>query len=825
MKTENKYKYYGYFLIITSLSCFILSEQSVIVNDIFGAFFMVNYGLALAYLPILFIDKIGANKKFFSGFKLANTSISLVLFNISAYSLNRSLVVFRESTDWLTVFLLLFNLAILLYSFKEKLPVWSHYLVVIIISTGIVFEVYQSILILHLSTLGLAVFWFFGISLHALVPLCYVIVGFKQLRNYAKSNPKTLGIIAASIGSVFVILITYSIIYTSISNQIARINDLSNTYQTNMEVPAWIAISQKLDNDYFTEKVLKTDLVYQSAMHQTWDLDLNGFNDQRLHDPLVSIASYFAPSNTFLSTNDRIQIIKSLYGNRHLTEERLWNGRNLTTTSIISNIEFHPKQATSYTEYFVSIKNNSTNQWNQNEAIYTFELPEGSAVSSLSLWINGKEEKAYLTTKGKAKEAYNTIVGKERRDPSLVQWKEGNKISVRVFPCTPEEDRKFKIGITSPLSLTDNNYTYKAIKIEGERVDKARQYLKIRNNDLQISCKELHLKPDAEFDYEGSFNEDFKLSFEKQQTPEGDFSRKGFTYSIIKPIYETHSIHSKTIYLDLNANWTDETLKHLLSTHSDYQFYIFNPNKTKVTVENYHNILQEHHELRYSLFPFHKIDEQEAIIIINQKHNTPNLNELNESVFGKELKEKLGNKKNLYTFNIGEASQDYINSLKELSVFHYQLASTTLLDEILDTKQLELPQENENLIYLPQAHISIQKTVGEKANTGNDHIYRLFAYKDILRRIRQSYFDENYIDEELIGLASDANIVTPLSSLIVLESQNDYDRFGISKDEDSLGNANLSDSGAVPEPHEWAFIIMAVMLVLGYFYKTKFKKA
>jgi XrtN system VIT domain protein len=88
-------------------------------------------------------------------------------------------------------------------------------------------------------------------------------------------------------------------------------------------------------------------------------------------------------------------------------------------------------------------------------------MPEGAVVTSLSLWINGNEEKAILTTKEKADSAYKTIVGAERRDPSVVHWQEGNSVSVRVFPVLPGESRKFKIGITAPLERVKGNCVMK----------------------------------------------------------------------------------------------------------------------------------------------------------------------------------------------------------------------------------------------------------------------------------------------------------------------------------------------------------------------------
>jgi CHASE2 domain-containing sensor protein len=53
-----------------------------------------------------------------------------------------------------------------------------------------------------------------------------------------------------------------------------------------------------------------------------------------------------------------------------------------------------------------------------------------------------------------------------------------------------------------------------------------------------------------------------------------------------------------------------------------------------------------------------------------------------------------------------------------------------------------------------------------------------------------------------------------VSSLVVLESQKDYDRFGISANTNTLGNAAFKQRGAVPEPQEWLLLILAALLLL-----------
>jgi hypothetical protein len=73
--------------------------------------------------------------------------------------------------------------------------------------------------------------------------------------------------------------------------------------------------------------------------------------------------------------------------------------------------------------------------------------------------------------------------------------------------------------------------------------------------------------------------------------------------------------------------------------------------------------------------------------------------------------------------------------------------------------------------------------------------------------------------DTLVEEAREAYIVTPFSSLVVLETKEDYDRFNIKDSENSLKNASLQSKGAVPEPHEWALIILACLML--FYVKTR----
>ncbi len=103
-----------------------------------------------------------------------------------------------------------------------------------------------------------------------------------------------------------------------------------------------------------------------------------------------------------------------------------------------------------------------------------------------------------------------------------------------------------------------------------------------------------------------------------------------------------------------------------------------------------------------------------------------------------------------------------------------------------------------------------------------DHLLRLFAYNSLMKQMGRNYFnkDKDYIGG-LVNIANEAYIVSPVSSLIVLETKKDYDRFDIPENENSLKNASVKSSGAVPEPEEWLLIFLFVSILLFLFFKKR----
>jgi XrtN system VIT domain protein len=124
-------------------------------------------------------------------------------------------------------------------------------------------------------------------------------------------------------------------------------------------------------------------------------------------------------------------------------------------------------------------------------------------------------------------------------------------------------------------------------------------------------------------------------------------------------------------------------------------------------------------------------------------------------------------------------------------------------------------------VVLHQADIALVKEQGQARSNGPDHLMRLFAYNHIMQQAGQAGFARFPDSSALVQTAKEAYVVSPVSSLVVLESEKDYERFDISDSEASLKNASAKSKGAVPEPHEWVLIFIGVAVALYLFFKSK----
>jgi XrtN system VIT domain protein len=243
-----------------------------------------------------------------------------------------------------------------------------------------------------------------------------------------------------------------------------------------------------------------------------------------------------------------------------------------------------------------------------------------------------------------------------------------------------------------------------------------------------------------------------------------------------------------------------------------------------VTAENAAALFDRCHQRAFSMFPFYLVERPaESLVITGNSGAAVYPGELEGlSIFSRLSKDYFKQGNTVRVFSMGAALSPYIRALVDYQVVICNQGESAVLRDLLEKHQFISPPESDNQVVIDSAGIMINRIPVEPAVAGGGGIgdttmERLFAYRHIMRKTGRSMLsnDDPGATAALLQEAQQAHIVTPLSSLIVLESQDDYERFNIKDSKDGLQHATLHTKGAVPEPGEWALIILVVMVLGG----------
>jgi XrtN system VIT domain protein len=821
----------GYILLFISLLIYGICEYFSVQESLFMLFF-VHYCISLIYMVVLIFNSSYGINRSWKKENISKTVVLLNLFLISAFALNREMVVFENSVNWLCVYILISSATLLSYEYAHRLPPWVNNLQHFLLGSAVALYLYLALYVVNFYPVGALGLIVLGLGGHIFVPLTLLIASICLFRHYRKQRINNYSVIAGFLVPVL-IAVAFTLEWNSRISNLERISNQS-AMSGDTDLPVWVKIAESLENDWISERILKTDLVFTTVNTESdeWRFMPRGvsWDETKKHDPLVYIASFKSRSN--LIDDERVKIIKAISNGRHQANERLWSGENLTTSYIISDIDIYTDLRLAYTEQYLNIRNNvgrDTWRGGSQEGIYTFYLPPGSVVTSLSLWINGQEEKGILTSKQKAAKAYNTIVGVENRDPSVVHWQEGNTVTVRVFPCTTREERKFKIGITSPLKVQDGNIVYENIMFDGPDASNAGATRRIRfigGNPKFVATDDFIKNAKGDYISEKKYDPEFTFSYPATALKSNRFSYNGYSYSLtdLRPLEVAADIHH--IFLDINNSWLKGEPGELRDLLVDHQVYGYlDQEMIKLTDSNWSEVTTAMRARNFSLFPFQKLsDIGHSLVITKGNRLSPHLIDINKSKFANDISAFFSSGKKVRVFNIAGKKSTYIASLTELRGLECSEGNITSLKKMLKLNIFSESGETDDIVALPEARMAITRTVdsiGNEPGNAPDHLLRLFAYNDIMRKAGRGYFNDDYINEALVDEAATAYIVSPVSSLIVLETREDYKRFDIADKGDSLHNAARQSSGSVPEPHEWVLIFMFLAFALYLKFRSR----
>jgi XrtN system VIT domain protein len=833
----------GAVLLAVSAGLFVLFDSVIELNEgeHFGLFFM-HYVMAFAW---------GAAVTFQGGWSYlirhrreqqAAMWLVMVLWYVSAFALNRSMAVFEQSVPWLCWAVVGSSLAIVAHIWADLLPRWGQQLLYAALAGAFLLLVYQAVFLCALYGVSIPGLIVLGIGAHTFVPGAMAFLVGRQL--WVGAAQRTWLRPAVSVGLAVPLLLLGLFVFNwqRTANRLAQVR-VEASLRTTTDLPDWVLMAQQLVPNAVTDRLLKATTVYVSDPWSRSFGELRALDDVRLHDPLVVIAQTLFPATTSLLTDaEQTKLLRTVNQAHYGTESKFWSGRNLSTARLTTQVRIWPQYRLSYTEKTVVVR--SSARWGDQEALYSFHLPEGSTVSALSLWIAGREEPARLTTQATADSAYRQVVGVESRvasrDPSVLTWQEGNRVTVRVFPVPAGQKRQFKIGITSPLRAKGGNLTYLNAWFDGPDANKADETIKLTfaqtPTDLNVPWLTETLTNNQlthRDTHRARYRPDWRVSLAAPPLAAGaPFRLDGRTYAVRAYQPTLSAFIPADLYLDVNTAWTKNEFMDILAVAKKQNIanvWAFSDGLVRLTDANREEVFEALSETGFSLFPIDRIaNPSRGLLITKGTASGPTLADLTGSTFSEKLTKQAATlQAPIRTLCLNDVPTPYLKTLAELRVL--QLVTTDGTGKAatyLSNRQFPAQTETDTRAELPTAGIAITARADSSDVPGRgtadvpDHIARLFVYNQLMQRVGRHYFDAAFRnDASLASLAQQGHVVSPVSSLVVLETQEDYKRFDIKADKNGLDNATLKQDGAVPEPHEWAMMAVAAVLVLWQFRK------
>ncbi|MDX1436328.1 MAG: VIT domain-containing protein [Anaerolineales bacterium] len=157
------------------------------------------------------------------------------------------------------------------------------------------------------------------------------------------------------------------------------------------------------------------------------------------------------------------------------------------------------------------------------EGMYIFPLPLNTAVTSLTLWIDGEPVEGEILDAEQARRTYEEIV-RQMIDPALLEYAGQGAIRVQVFPILPGDERRIALEFSQALpaenGLVRYQYPLNTEKYSAQPIESASITVDIQDNqplravyspshpvlvdrlsrhEARVSYEEAHVLPDSDF--------------------------------------------------------------------------------------------------------------------------------------------------------------------------------------------------------------------------------------------------------------------------------------------------------------------------------------
>lgn len=252
------------------------------------------------------------------------------------------------------------------------------------------------------------------------------------------------------------------------------------------------------------------------------------------------------------------------------------NGVNISNISSTSTYNTIDHSWTSWIDLEITNGNIALSEY-----ATTINLPNGCWINDYYLYVGDRKEMGILAEKKSAMWVFSQIRN-ENKDPGLLHYLTGNKVSFRVFPFTKNEVRKTGIKLIhkEPLKINIDNHTVNLGSLDANRINHSikNEHVAYISSSEKQNLKEVKRKPYYHFIV--------NTSIEKEHIKDA-YAKRIEQFLGENPLNTNHKISFTNTYsntIDLDKNW-----KNAMNTqHFEGGFYLERAIK-KILFETYKN--------------------------------------------------------------------------------------------------------------------------------------------------------------------------------------------------------------------------------------------
>jgi hypothetical protein len=527
----------------------------------------------------------------------------------------------------------------------------------------------------------------------------------------------------------------------------------------------------------------------------------NGSGGELFGNRIPYLSSYFnwlVMDNLTLSNSKIAEIEKVFFGktsNNYMFREENIRNDNVNITNISTNSTYDKSQKAWKSWVDLEITNKNEDFW-FSEYATTIDLPEGCWISDYYLYVGEVKESGILAEKKSAMWIFSQIRN-ENKDPGILYYLTGNRVSFRVFPFAKDEVRRTGIEFLhkEPIELNIDNNIIELGNIE----ETIYENIETENIAYVSAQQKQKLNQVARKPY---FH--FLVDVSKEQSDKsGDFIRRiEKVIGSYKPLSENAKISFVNSYVNtisLDADWR----KQLDNQTFNGGFYL-------------------DRAIKIALFNAYQENSKSYPVIVVVTDSIEN------AVLGKDFADfrfafpesdifyHLDKNNNLRRHSLMRNSMVELPEIKRESIFH----ETVLEYRLSDNSIAYLPNNSEPSIILKRdifdiADTEIKEKSWQSALTMQGQWISQTLHPEISEKEWNSMVKYSFISK----------IMTPVTSYLVVENEAQKAMLKKKQKEALSGNKSLDFSEDIDRMSEPSLILMGILLLLAVWYREKRKRA